>query len=134
MERPLSSLYSDMKFHVQEQIDLAENYLERLKQEANLVESMLDSLILEHFYERVAIIAISSCTFLVCIICVWAIKHSQLQQRQLCTELAERIEIVLQQGRGVNRSDSDRKANNFNYDTPRFQTPEMSRALVVRTK
>ena len=130
----MESLYTDMKFHVQEEIDLAENYLERLKQEAGLVESMLDSLILEHFYERIAIIGISACTFIVCIVCVWAIKRSQLQQRQCCTELADRIEIVLQQGRGVNRSDSDRRANNYNYDTPRFQTPEMSRALVVRNK
>ena len=130
----MQSLYSDIKFHIGEQIDLAENYLEGLKQETGLVEDMLDDLIMEHLYERVAIIAIQSVTFLVCLICVWALKHSLSQQRQLCNELAERIEVVLHQGRGVSRSDSDRKANLLNYDTPRFQTPEMSRAIVARTK
>jgi len=130
----MEALYNDIKFHIGEQIDLAENYLERLKQETGLVEGMLDDLMMEHLYERVAIIAIQSVTFLVCIICVWALKHSLSQQRQLCNELAGRIEDILHQGRGVSRSDSDKKASLLNYDVPRFQTPEISRAIIARTK
>ena len=128
----MESLYSDMKSHVKEEVDMAETYLAKLKEEAELIENILADLVLEHFYERMAIIAISGCTFVVCVVAVWAIKKSQLQQRECCTELTNRIEIILEQGRNLSRSDSDRRANTFNYDTPKYQSPDMSRALVIR--
>ena len=129
----MQSLYSDMKNHVKEEVDMAEAHLAKLKEEADLIEDILSDLVLEHFWERMAIIAISGSTFIVCVVAVWAIKKSQLQQSECCMELTTKIETVLEQGRNVSRSESDRRATNlFNYDIPKYQSPSMSRALVVK--
>ena len=128
----MQSLYADMKAHVREELDIAEKHLEKLKEEADMIEGILSDLVIEHFWERMAIIGVCGCTFIVCVIAVWAIKKSQMQQKECCTEMIDKMEAILVQGRQSNRNDAARRATTSFDFTGETQPPNLSRALVVK--
>ena len=134
----MQSLYADMKSHIREEIDTAEKHLKRLREEANLIEGILSELMVEHFWERIVIIVVCGCTFIVCVIAVWAIKKCQMQQSVCCAEMIEKMESILEQVcQSSNNSAARRTTTSFDYmdmggTRPPGLSPGLSRALVVR--
>ena len=128
----MQSLYADMKVHIREELDIAEKHLEKLKGEADLIEGILSDLVIEHFWERIVIIVVCGCTFIVCVIAVWAIKKCQMQQSVCCAEMTEKMESILEQVCQSNGNNAARRATTSFDFMGETRPPGLSRALVVR--
>ncbi len=132
----MQSLYDDTKYHIREELDLAEHHLKKLKEEADIIERIVSELMIEHFWERILIIIICGFTFIVCVIAVWAIKRCQIQQGECCEGIIEKIESTLELVSQANNTDANRKAlTAFDYVDmsgirPPSLSPGLNRALV----
>ena len=103
-----------------------------------MIEGIVSELVIEHFWERIAIIIVCGCTFIVCVIAVWAIKKCQVQQSECCADIIEKMESALEQICQASNTDANRKAlTALDYvDMSGVRSPSLSpglsRALTVR--
>ena len=134
----MQSLHDDIRFHIREELVRAESHLKRLREEADIIEGIVSELVIEHFWKRIAIIIVCGCTFIVCLIAVWAIKKCQIQQSECCADIIEKMESALEQICQASNTDAHRKAlTALDYvDMSGVRSPSLSpglsRALTVR--
>ena len=63
----MQSLYVDIKAHVRTELDAAEEQLNKLGAEADMLGEKLSELMVEHFWERIIIFLVCGGTLIICI-------------------------------------------------------------------
>ena len=93
----MQSLYVDIKAHVRTELDAAEEQLNKLGAEADMLGEKLSDLMEENFWERIIIFLVCGGTLIICILAIWTIRKSQLLQKEYCSGITSKIEEIAEQ-------------------------------------